>query len=502
MGFFQNLTESVETANKSQLTEAELIQKGKSVLAEHADWKGRFNELETMLESADEATQRKASVTAQVMENLDRTLNKAKSAYTEATFSSMLGPTAMLTPRVLDIVGIFYPNMIAHLVTDIQVMDRSTGEIFVLRPRYGNDYKVGMPGGVSAGMEMWVNQTDGSYASEYTYQSAGAGTTDGTTTEFLAQNLGEGLRRGSVTVKLAGATVGRDDCHGNMIGKDKEGNIISGTVDYVLGDVSVKFSAAPSAGKTIIVDAYLDSENDPSLINEINFDISAVPVTARAHPLRYSVSVQAQLIAASHLDVDVNDVLTNVAAATIKQERDVLMVNTLVDAATHLPSMDFDLTDTTANYRNKRDRFADIILKVNEAQTQIQSTAGRGGVSFIVAGVNAANCFRCVEGFEDAPEATNATVGPYKMGAVRNGAVPVICVPKSWKLGANDFVVGFRGFQAGDSATVLAEWIPLYFTALFEAPNLQNKRGLMSLYDLICNRPEYLVKGIVKGYAA
>ena len=496
MGFFQTINESV--AEKAALTESQTVARGKRALAEHADWKGRFSKLEAMMESADAAEAKKASVTAQVMSNLSNLMERQKEYYTEATFTSMLGPMAMLTPRVLDIVGVFYPNMIAHLITDIQVMDRSTGEIFVLRPRYGSD-----AAGVTAGQEMWVNPTDGTYASEYRSASANGGETDGTTTEFAVSGLtasGGPLRRGSVTIKLAGIVVGRDDAHGLMVGKDREGHVVSGTVDYEAGDITVAFSAAPSAGKSIMIDAYVDSEEDPSMINEVNFDIQAVPVTARAHPLRYTVSAQATLVASAHLDVDVNEVLTNIAAGAIKQERDVALVNMLVAAATHLDTLDF--ADSTVNYRNKRDRFADIELKVNEAQTKIQTVAGRGGVSFIVAGANAANCFRLVEGFEAAPEATNATVGPYKMGAIRNGTVPVICVPISRTLKADDFVIGFRGFQAGDSATVLAEWIPLYFTPLFEAPNLQNKRGLMSLYDMLTNRPEYLVSGKVKGYNA
>jgi hypothetical protein len=28
----------------------------------------------------------------------------------------------------------------------------------------------------------------------------------------------------------------------------------------------------------------------------------------------------------------------------------------------------------------------------------------------------------------------------------------------------NKFVVGFKGYMAGDAAMVLAEWIPIYFT--------------------------------------
>ena len=401
--------------------------------------------------------------------------------------------------------------MIAHLVTDIKVIDRQTGEIFVLRPRFGTT-----AAGVTAGDEMFVNLTDGTYASEQRLlmKELQASPALSYTVKFDGGVSDAGkagtIRPGSIKVMVNGRVVARDDAHGNMVGKDKAGNMITGTVIYQQpgGDpqLSLTFGAGGvEEGDKLIFEAFSDTEIGIGEINEVQFDVTAVPVTARAHPLKYSVSAQAQLIAAAHLDVDVNEVLTNIAAGAIKQERDVTMVNMLKQSATHIAVLDFDIDDAASAhfaYRTKRDRMADIILKVNEAQTQIQQMAGRGGVSFIVAGPHAANCFRCCEGFKDAPEATNAAVGPYKMGALRDGAVPVICVPKSKMLDADDFVVGFKGFQTGDSATVLAEWIPLYFTALWQDPNLMNRRGLMSMYDLILNRSEYLVSGKVSNYTA
>lgn len=401
--------------------------------------------------------------------------------------------------------------MIAHLVTDIKVLDRQTGEIFVLRPRFGTT-----AAGVNAGDEMFVNITDGTYASEQRLMSKEV-MTDGSTTytvkfDGTADNAGKStlLRPGSVKVSFGGKIVARDDAHGSLVGKDWNGAAVTGTVTYdgtaamTAGTVAIKFATAPANG-VLVVEAYSDTEVGLTEINEVQFDVTAVPVTARAHPLKYAVSAQAQLIASAHLDIDVNDVLTNIAAGAIKQERDVSLVNMLFQSATHVAELDFDLDDATAAkmaYRTKRDRMADIILKVNEAQTQIQQMAGRGGVSYIVAGTHAANCFRCCEGFKDAPEAANAAIGPYKMGAVRDGTVPVICVPKSKVLGPNDFIIGFKGFQTGDSATVLAEWIPLYFTSLWQDPLLMNRRGLMSMYDMFVNRPEYIVRGEVKNYTA
>jgi len=46
---------------------------------------------------------------------------------------------------------IFYPNMITPLFTDLQVLDRQTGEIFVIRPIYTNT-----AAGVTAGDEIFL----------------------------------------------------------------------------------------------------------------------------------------------------------------------------------------------------------------------------------------------------------------------------------------------------------------------------------------------------------
>jgi hypothetical protein len=69
-------------------------------------------------------------------------------------------------------------------------------------------------------------------------------------------------------------------------------------------------------------------------------------------------------------------------------------------------------------------------------------------------------------------------------------------------MGTNDYIVGYKGYMAGDAAVVLAEWIPIYFTPVFQAPTLQNQQGLMSMYDLFVNNAGYMVKGTVSNYTA
>jgi hypothetical protein len=104
-----------------------------------------------------------------------------------------------------------------------------------------------------------------------------------------------------------------------------------------------------------------------------------------------------------------------------------------------------------------------------------------------------------IEGFKAAPEAKKP-IGPYLAGTLREGTISVIAVPYSNVMGEDDVIFGFKGFQLGDSAVVLAEWVPLYFTPTFQAPNLKNHKGALSFYDLFINKPEYLVKGIIKNF--
>lgn len=103
MGFFQTLT--AEQQAKVAISEAaESAKVGLKALKESGKWSSKFGELEAMMESADEASRSKANATVRVMNNLQEAMKKAEALY-EGSISSMLGPAAMLTPRVIDIVG-------------------------------------------------------------------------------------------------------------------------------------------------------------------------------------------------------------------------------------------------------------------------------------------------------------------------------------------------------------------------------------------------------------
>ena len=450
-----------------------------NILNENRSWKKNYKSLLDHLDSPDSKIVDRASRTIQVMANQAMYIESlASDPRLEATFVNNLGP---LVPKVVDLVRIFYPNMVAHDLVDIQALDRQNGEIFVIRPTYDQT-----AAGVTAGQQVFKNVTDGTYASE-SQTTVTTGTTVG---PYTATATRLPLKPNNVSVYVNGAQVGVDDGNGALVGP----TISAGTVNYATGAVSVTFTGAPAAAPS--VGSRYSSEATPANIRSLSLNLSTIPVQAQSHPLRVNWSVQAQLAAAAHLDLDIPQTLADAVASFIKQERDVTLINKILAGAVYDANLDFNATAPT-NY-SRLARYAEIELKLNYAESAIQVGEGRGGVSWVLCGTNAADIWRNCNGFE--PSDVVAPVGPHKIGTLRDGTVAVI---KNPFMNQNTYVIGFKGYVMGDAATILAEWIPLYATPVFQAPELQNHQGMTSLYHLENNQAvAYYRYGNISNYGA
>jgi hypothetical protein len=450
-----------------------------NILNENRSWKKNYRSLIEHLDSPHKTTVDRAARTLQVMANQAMYIESLQAdPRLESTFVNNLGP---LVPKVIDLVRIFYPNMVAHDLVDIQALDRQNGEIFVIRPTYDQT-----GAGVTAGQQVFKNPTDGTYASEV-FTTASTGSTVGPYTGTAARLP---LKPNNVSAYVAGVQVGVDDGNGNIVGP----TIASGTVNYATGALSVTFTATPAAAPSF--GARYSSESTPANIRSLSLNMSTIPVQAQSHPLRVNWSVQAQLAAAAHLDIDIPQTLADAVASFIKQERDVDLINKILSGAVHDANLDFNAT-APVNY-SRLARYAEIELKLNYAESSIQVGEGRGGVSWVLCGTNAADIWRNCNGFE--PGDVVAPIGPHKIGTLRDGTVAVI---KNPFMNRDTYVIGFKGYVMGDAATILAEWIPLYATPVFQAPELQNYQGMTSLYHLENNQAvAYYRYGTISNYAA
>ena len=423
-----------------------------------------------------------------------------------ATANTMLSPgVASLTPQVVDIVNVFYPLMVANYIADIQALDRQSGQIFTIKTRYSQT-----AAGVEAGDIVFEKATDGSYSTEGIITYDAVASADGAvelepTAILESPDASVIVRAGSVIIKVAGKEVARD--YGLDTSLDGVGGTyvvigkgISGTVNAQDGKVSLKIDTAVFAdGTEFVAEATYDTEHDEDLIRKIQFDIPNQPILAKEHPLMSSYSVAAGLVMNAHLAVDTDELISNQIAGTIRWERDLALVKAVSDAAVMNASLTFDCAANGENLTLAQ-RYSSYTTTISAARGLIQETAGRGTVDFIICSASQGlPVIEQIEGFKAAPEAKKP-IGPYLAGTLRDGTISVIAVPYTRTLAADQVVFGFKGFQLGDSAIILAEWVPLYFTPTFQAPNLRNHKGALSFYDLFVNKPEYLVKGAIANF--
>jgi hypothetical protein len=421
------------------------------------------------------------------MENQSRYMSVvSRDKRMESTFTNALGT---LVPKILDVVRIFYPNLIAHKLVDIQPMDRQNGQIVLVRPVYTSS-----AAGVTAGNQVFKTVTDGTYASENTTMALGTGTGAATTVATLTGAVTTlapvPVRPGTLTV-TAGAVIGTDNGSGLITGT----GITSGTINYTSGAIVVVFTAAVGNGTVVTAKFRYDSEQYTAGIRSLDIQITNLPITAEPHPLKITWSQQSQFAAESHFDLDLGDMMTNLVASFIKQERDMQLINQILANAKAETTLNFDAT-APSNY-SKLARYAEIGVKLDYAESLIQADLGRGGVNWILCGNNAANIWSQVSGFQ--ASGVTAPIGPYEIGTLRDGSVSVIKVPS---MNANTYVVGFKGYVVGDSSIVLGEWIPLYATPVFQAPDLYNAAGMMSLYASVVNQALYFRSGTVSNFGA
>ena len=513
-----SILKTIET--KSNLTEAKRqvkINKGiahaAQVLAE-SNLGSRCPNLVKGLESESKEAKYAAATLVQLLENTADYVMKEQGRdilhedAINATANTLLSPgVASLTPAVVDIVNVFYPQMVANYIADIQALDRQSGQIFTIKTRYSED-----AADVKAGDIVFEKATDGTYSSEGVISYTAANPTSGdltlnptTAVATLEPTASVKVRAGSFIVRVAGKEVARDygqdtDLEGKGVVYSVIGNGISGTVDAQTGVATLKVDSNKYADTVkFSAEAAFDTEIDEDLIRKIQFDIPNQPILAKEHPLMSSYSVAAGLVMNAHLAIDTDELISNQLAGTIRWERDLALVKTVFDAAKLDASLTFDCSANGTNLTLAQ-RYSSYTTTISSARGLIQEIAGRGTVDFIIVSASQGLVVvEQIEGFKAAPEAKKP-IGPYLAGTLRDGTINVIAVPYTKTLPADQVVFGFKGFQLGDSSVILAEWVPLYMTPTFQAPNLRNHKGCLSFYDLFVNKPEYLVCGAISNF--
>jgi hypothetical protein len=229
---------------------------------------------------------------------------------------------------------------------------------------------------------------------------------------------------------------------------------VSGTINYSTGAVAITVTG--SAATDIITATYqFDTEQgDASNLRELEIGLRIIPVVAKEHPLRLSWSVPAQFAASAAVGLDVEDTLSILAGQFIKIERDRQLINLIsTTAGPARPELEFDARQNTVSLStgySRTEHFNDFGIKISIAENLIFGAAGRGSVSWIVAGLNACTVLSSMRDFVREPVVV--PIGAHVIGSI-NG-VSVIKDPGS---PPNQFIMGYNGVLPGDTSVVLAE---------------------------------------------
>jgi len=349
-----------------------------------------------------------------------------------------------------------------------------TGQVIVIKPQFTDT-----AGGVTAGETVFTDQTNGFYADEYSTVSIGTG--DAGTLTFTATL--NSVRADTLTILVNDVSMGTDDGAGNLTGA----GITTGTIDYTTGALSVTFVAAPGLALAVTGTYNANSEIDADAIRELDLGLNVISVSATAHPLRLTWSVQAQLAATASIGLDVEDTATVIAGQLLKIERDRQIITYIANLAGAVKT-DLIFSAAAVTGLARREVFNDFIITVNDCGQVIFDASGKGTVAWIIAGSKAATVMSSMRDFVREPNVT--PIGAHLIGSL-NG----VQIIKDPYLTTNEFIAGYNGILPGDSGVIVADWIPVYFTPTEQTADLVSRKGLLSMYDIVNNVSTYYTRG-------
>lgn len=418
---------------------------------------------------------------------------------------------------------LFYPQQIGQFLCDEQSIDAPQGLITRIIPVYDDAI-----GGVAAGSDAYVTPQNGEYASNtFTAVIDGSvGWTSPTLTLTAAQmatlfprvDFTNAVRGGKLipgTIKLiqgnglvAVDTGVEGAAVSTFVGKGVDNSTAAYAAANIVNYQTGALTLRTVAGTAITADnpAYLtisvhaDETADTGGLNapkvpSISLKHEWTPVRAQYHAIKTQYSIESLLTAKSIKGENIDEKAVRAAAIALKNEKDLNIINAILRNATNDANLIFDATPKPGY--SKKDFYGEIELMVDRAETSINQTVGRGGVDFVLVGAQGKQIFKQCASFEPAGNPFDPNVGSFLLGTLY-GRINVVFARN---MPDDTFVVGYRGFEFGDSAVVDATYVPLYLTSLLEDGNtMSNTRGLVSMYAVVPNVIAYLRKGTIINY--
>ncbi len=260
---------------------------------------------------------------------------------------------------------------------------------------------------------------------------------------------------GSVEI-TDGNLVVRDDRNGNLVGNvGTPGGGITNTINYITGEISLKFSANTTGSVTT---SYVYNVEASTELPKYGISLRSITVEARARAIATEWSQQSVFDLLNDWGIDAEPTILDAGAKIIMAEKFKHVVNHLYKVASG-GSMVFDNTTPPGiSYQEHIDSFGIMLTRL---QHEIWQNTQRVRPNVCVFSPDIWFLFQYTRGFqgEGAPGQTDALAGPKKAGVLVNHGITCIADPT---FAPGSAVLTYRGGDILNTAAMIGMYIPLY----------------------------------------
>jgi len=379
-----------------------------------------------------------------------------------------------ILPRIgLDVITVAYGTSPISIISSVQPIDEEQGTVYykavVAKSTAGNvtaeETLVSVEGGVL--------KVPTGYASNEATEAVGTG--DGAHATYSGSLDYVPVRPNSLVV-TAGAVSGYDDGEGHITGY----GITSGTIDYTNGAYTVVFNANVGNGTAITI-LYQQNLEGATDIRSINYELTTKTVKSKVYALKstlgmlksYSLRKRFGQIAEDDIAVDLTNAINEEVLGDMIRKQAAAMVGNTNWSKTP-PSQ--------VSYFEHKQTFKDALA---DAESVMVGNAGRGTISYMVAGKNACAVMSTLPGWVKIYDGTSIS-GAHIYGTL--DGVPVIRVPLATVLNANYIILGFKTSSIFEAPAVFSPYMPLTVTGMLPMANPINSQraaAMMAACDIL-----------------
>ncbi|HGF7152624.1 TPA: hypothetical protein AB5C39_000722 [Vibrio mimicus] len=202
--------------------------------------------------------------------------------------------------------------------------------------------------------------------------------------------------KGKVRILVDRMPVGGDDAKGGIFGKftDADGETVTftGTVNYQVGQLALKFSKAPKTGIEIHTIADISIEKDPSLIPTVEHEMLSYELFPHESALVSSNSIQSQFTGKREYNMDIAGMQLATARNLMAADKDRKRLNDIYFYAKGEKTFNLAIPTGLA-YRQHYEMVQTVLLAIS---TELMNRTKRSGLVGIVAGREASRILKSI----------------------------------------------------------------------------------------------------------